>query len=50
MAHPNSIDENQIETFLMAQKQRRYSSSFMHFLKRTKKRKGRAISDPAFVG
>jgi hypothetical protein len=30
MTHPNSIDENHIETFLMIQKQRRYSS-FMQF-------------------
>jgi hypothetical protein len=27
MTHPNSIDENHIESFLMAQKQRRYSEA-----------------------
>ena len=32
--HPNSIDENHIETFLVVRKQRRYSS-FMHLSKTT---------------
>jgi hypothetical protein len=27
MTHPNSIDENHIETFLMVRKQRRYSEA-----------------------
>ena len=39
MLHPNSIDETHIETFLMVQKQMRYSS-FMHYGEICKKRRG----------